>query len=187
MVEVRRASTLKSLDELNLSRGAREIIGEMNPEEFVYMVRAGHLRLDDGYRQVYGFDELEIALNRAGFIRGDIGMIELAIGRLYEAVTRDMGYLCEMDNFYNNAEYELYEGLDEVSEARVLACLELMLEPEELRAVTLRFGLDNHTERTATEVAKLMGKSQRRVDYLLTRAIRKLRRTELPLVPKLHD
>ena len=84
MTNTRQANELKSLDELNLSKRTRNSVKNISLEDLIFLVRTKQLHVKGMWKVCY--EELEKAIDKAGFIRHDFDGRSFGVGALYRLI-----------------------------------------------------------------------------------------------------
>ncbi len=173
---VRKASELKSLDELNLSRRTYNCVKDISPESLVLLVRSGVYHIDRMWKASY--EELDRAIEEAGFIRRDFDGRSFGLVRLYRAVAdNDKTYwpYARPSDFESNEAYENFENFSEAQFEAVNQLLDDTLKEKEKDILQLLFGLVDGKSRYLEEVGTKYNCSRERVRSIEIKAIRKLK------------
>lgn len=202
---VRRAETLKSLDELNLSARTETYLNNKfnSLDEIVFEGRLMAYELANHQKRVdtrkKSMSELANALDVAGFIRHDINEHSFAICRLYVAIFDILGMgemPSSLEDFRNifggkdgtqydefrigNERYESFKNpVDELG--AIKRSIEISLTEEETNVVFRRFGVVDGIAHTLEEVANELNVARWQVHVIESRALRKLRRPHVKL------
>ena len=181
MTSVRKASELKSLDELNLSKRTYNSVKNIPLERLIYLVRRGkyEYRIDRMWRSSY--EELDRAIEEAGFIRHDFDGRSFGLGALYRTIIEDHGdsqtlwpYV-RLSGFESNEAYESYKNFSEAQLEAVDQLLDEVLNEEEKDILRLRFGLADGKRWNLTEVGAKYNCTRDRARAIEARAMFKLR------------
>lgn len=202
---VRRAETLKSLDELNLSARTKTYLKNRfnSLDEIVFEGRlmahelANHPERVDARKK--SILELANALDVAGFIRHDINEHSFAICWLYAAIfgTREIpSSLKDFRNIFGgkdgiqydesrigNERYESFKNpVEELEDVK--HSLEISLTGKEAEVIICRFGIADGKAHTLEEVATRFNVTRERIRAIEAKALRKLRcpRVKLPSI-----
>ena len=196
---VRKASSLKTLDELHLSKEALWYCRYMPISDLVSTARHQYHCMPKSTEYHGWLDEVKQALDLAGFIRHDFNSESFAIGRLYQSVShvfRDSTFAGGFYDLVPNEKYETYRNLTPQEVKAVLMALDRNLTENEARAVKLHFGLDPESKNTgnffgrtevlpmeAEEIASIMGITKTEARTAVFSAIKKLWRPgTLPII-----
>lgn len=181
MTSVRKASELKSLDELNLSKRTYNSVKNIPPERLIYLVRRGQYQyhIDRMWRASY--EELDRTIEEAGFIRHDFDGRSFGLGALYRTIIEDHDngqtlwpYVRLLD-FESNEAYESYRNFSEAQLEAVDQLLDEVLNEKEKDILRLRFGLIDGRRWSLTEVGAKYTCTRDRVRAIEARAIFKLK------------
>lgn len=181
MVNVRKASELKSLDELNLSKRTYNSVKDIQPERLIYLVRRGkcEYHIDRMWRASY--EELDRIIEEAGFIRHDFDARSFGLGALYRTIIedRDNGQTLwpyvRISDFESNEAYESYKNFSEAQLKAVDQLLDEVLNEKEKDILRLRFGLADGKRWSLTEVGAKYTCIREKVMAVEARAMFKLR------------
>lgn len=193
---VRKAETLKSLDELNFSARAKTYLNN-NFDSIDGVIRWGRVYAFKQELDVRSEDrlpkwksELISALKDAGFIRPATDfLMSFRVGDLYRSVYGApwAGYFVTDIEQLSNVKYEEFEGLsDEYIRDAEVALMDRLTE-REYEVIRLRFGLDYldiDSPKDLKSIGNHFGISGERVRICETTALRKLRHptTKLPAI-----
>ena len=183
MTSVRKASELKSLDELNLSKRIYNCVKDIQPEELVFLVRTR--------KKIAGIGEklsrkLETAMDQAGFIRHDFDGRSFGVALLYRLV--ENAYViskagwpyANYSNFESNEAYENYKNFSAAQLEAVDQSLDDTFSDEVRKRkkdiLRLRLGLADGKRWNLTEVGAKYNCTRDRIRAIEARAIWKLRR-----------
>ena len=192
-IMVRKAETLKSLDELNLSDRTKAYL-DSNFGYIEGIIREGRI---DAFEQDLGTQpkyktskwksELILALRDAGFIRPTTDfLMTFCISHLYSVVYDEWkDYFVTDIGQLSNEQYEEFLSLSAQCIEDVKSLLRERLSGKEYEVLTLRFGLDyTGVFRTFESVGKHLNTVRTNVCRYEARALRKLRHpsTKLPAI-----
>lgn len=138
---VRKASELKSLDELNLPKKIHTILKKeaIDPQELICSIRIGTHIKGIGPKT---FDQLYQAVDEAGFIRHDFDRRSFGIIDFY-------GSLCgypKIPRFHSNESYENFCNYTEGQIKKAIILIEDVLSEKEAREVKFYFHLEENTD-----------------------------------------
>lgn len=158
MTSVRKASELKSLDELNLPKRIYNCVKDIQPEELIFLVRTR--------KKITGIGEklsrkLEAAMDQAGFIRHDFDGRSFGVALLYRLInsrfSSAIGWpYASCYYFESNEAYERHENFSEAQIEAVNNLLGEFLSDKASLILQLRFGLKDGKWRTLADTAVAM-------------------------------
>lgn len=189
---IRKAETLKSLDELNLSPVVKTYLNR-NFGSIEAIVWEGRI---DAYEQELGIQsrdkapkwksELISALMNAGFIRpAAVFQMTFLINVLYRIVYEEWkDHFCPRIEQLSNELYEEFQGYPSEIVEEVKASLRDRLNEKEYKVLYLRFGLDYAGAKKLETVGEQLNITKERVRQLEAKALRKLKHpaTKLPAI-----
>lgn len=173
---VRKANTLKSLEELELSSKTYNYVKDVDPEELVFLARTSSPEIRGAYMASY--KELMTAIDKAGFIRHDFDPLSFAVGRFYRDIypyssEEEVGSLF---GFKSNEQYETYENYNEEQINVVNYTLDRILSEREAEIIRLKYGLfDSGRPMSLEDIGKHYGFTKEHVRRIVNKALRKLR------------
>ena len=179
---VRRACTLKSIEELGLSDRTYSYVKDVAPEELVFLARTSPPEVRG--KCVASYKELMDAMNKAGFIRHDFSRLSFALGRFYKDIYpySSENEVCGLFSFRSNKQYEEYVNYTEEQIDKVCYALDRVLSEREAEVIKLRYGLYGKGEAMSLDaIGDYYGFTKEHVRRILNKALRKLRyRNSLP-------
>ena len=190
-LSVRKVSELKSLQELNLSPEVAVVLQEYSINNLVLFARRHELceallRARGKYysEETVSDDvlatekslcekcsnELESALDEAGFFRNDFGRYTVSLNimaflRILTSINYDDSFFDQHENAnrewksFSNEEYESFEGLSNIQVRAFRSILRGVLSDNQYDVISLRMGFDNGLCSTREEIAD---------DYMMT-------------------
>lgn len=185
-INVRKAETLKSLDELNLSKVTTKCLKRRNLADPEAAVKAGReFSIDFMANPELTEDapkwqqELVSKLDEAGFIRHDLDLRTYRFWRFYRAIL----------NVKIKEIIEMYEEMSPITNpkvARVMCVLDTLTERER-QVIKMRFGLDGESPKDLETVGMTYYVTRERVRQIEAKALRKLRHpSRLRSLPELY-
>ena len=182
---VRKAETLTSLDELNLSAGTHTYL-KNNFDSVNAVIMEGRI---DAFEQECGIQlvdkapkwkrELVSALKDAGFIRPKADFVTtFRVGKLYSIIFHDY---CE--NFVtsigqlSNVQYENFHSLSNDGIEAVKLSLQERLTERESAVICYRFGLEGENATDLESVGRHFNVTRERIRQIEAKALRKLKKT----------
>ena len=138
---VRKASELKSLDELNLPKKIYSILKKqaIDPQKLILLVRVGVNIKGIGPKT---FEQLYKAVDEAGFIRHDFDRRSFGIMDFYNSLR---GY-DETRRFYSNESYENFCNYTEEQIKKAIMLIEDVLSEQEAKEVKFCFHLEENAD-----------------------------------------
>lgn len=184
---VKRAETLKSLDELNVSARTRTYL-KKNFDSIGDVIKHGRCL-------VYNFgsvdsskweSELASAVKEAGLIRPKTDFARsFRIGFLYASIfwnDNKESFAWRIDQL-SNEQYESFVGISDEDIESVKLSLCDRLKEREYAVICRRFGLDSDGDRDLESIARHLQTTRERVRQIEVKALRKLRsRNTLPAI-----
>ena len=143
-----KARDLQSLDGLGLSKRLYSIVKDFSPEELIYIVRNHGKIKGIGEKR---FEELEAALDLAGYIRHDFEPRSIGFDRLCECLDIYHSYdshsriAMRYGKFGSNEAYEEYRNITDQQAEETIALINDKLSPTEARAIKEYFSLEVKT------------------------------------------
>ena len=200
---LRKAETLKSLDELNMSSRAKtyylkrfnrsldEIVFE---GRYMSYLHASYPNMAETSRPY--IRELIKALDGAGFIRHDLNIASFCIGRLYHIVFEGMinptvmpsvlyDFFSYADCRVRNEKYESFQNPTDKQLSAVKQALQDRLTEQEYAVIAYRFGLEDRNAHNMEQTGEYLKTTRDSVRQIETKALKKLQhRNTLPaLIP----
>ena len=188
---VRKAETLKSLDELNLSTRTKTYL-EKNFDSIDEIISEGR---HDAFMQDLGLLtedkapkwnlELISSLRKAGFIRPATDfLMTFHVSTLYRAVYKEWGDFFPATSIgqLSSEQYETFVGLSTQCIEDVRSFLQIRLSMRECEVISLRFGLDcTGIYQDLESIGRRLQITRERVRQLEAKALRRLRHPEVTL------
>lgn len=146
---VRRASSIKSFEELSLSQSTLNYCRYMNLPELILTVRKRYHSSRTTYGEGKWLDEAMQAVDEAGLIRHDFDSRSFGIGRLYKFISRTYAnskYVGGVSDLNTNERYESYRNLTNNKIDEILVALGLGLDKREFEIIKAYFGLNPNSE-----------------------------------------
>ena len=200
---LRKAETLKSLDELNMSSRAKtyfikefkgsldEILFEGRYMSYLYTSCPNMAEKNRPYIR-----ELIKALDEAGFIRHDLNIASFCIGRLYHIVFKDMinptvmpsvlfDFFSYADRRVRNEKYESFQNPTDEQLSAVKQALQARLTEKEYAVIAYKFGFEDGNAHDLEQTGKHLNIARDCVRQIEVKALKKLQHSNtLPaLVP----
>lgn len=173
---VRRACTLKSLEELDLSDRTYSYVKDVAPEELVFLARTSPPEIKGS--NVASYKELIGAIDRAGFIRHDFTPLSFALGRFYKDVypyssENEVGGLFD---FKSNKQYEEYKNYTEEQIDTVNYTIDQILSEREAEIMRFYYGLfGDGSPMSLKEIGEYYSFTKEHARKIFNKALRKLR------------
>lgn len=192
---VKKAETLKSLAELNLSKRTCAYLerGYGSTNEIIKegrIIAFGYQKYPEMFNTAPKWKlELITALEKAGFIRPVTDFAQsLNINSLYGALHGyyDRGFITSIDQL-TNEQYENFKGYDKVKIEAIKSALQSQLTKMELEIISYRFGLEDGCNASLDDCKEHFGVTRERIRYCEAKALRKLRASRHPLPPILES
>lgn len=190
---VRKAETLNSFKELQLSSYTRQMIKKKFGTDIELAIKAGRESAlsndmnprcaDQGPKY---WREFVKTLDEAGFIRHDLYPRTWRIWGLYFAILNyrtftgdkvSLATLVDRETFTSSEEYENMPAVSDEDFEKVMTTLGLLPEREQTILV-LRFGLEDGKTRDLTTTGRLLHVTRERIRQLEQRALKKMRNPE---------
>lgn len=183
---IKKAISLKSLDELELKQQTRNSIQDKPLIQIVAIGRHTnyHLKKDPKAKFPKWRQELSVALDKAGFIRHDIDDKTLNVGKLYKCAFRE--YSEEIVGVFEDLlEPEKYENFQPITKGQFEAvkfALKGILSEREYEVIILWFGLKDGKTWPREAIAFQLGLPVERIRQTIAKSIRKIttNRSKLP-------
>ena len=200
---LRKAETLRSLDELNMSSRAKTYYLKRfdgSLEEIVFEGRymsylhASYPEMAE--KSLLSVKELIKALDEAGFIRHDLSVASFCIGRLYHIVFENMinttvmpsvlyDFFAYSDCRVRNEKYESFQNPTDEQINAVKQALQDRLTEQEYAIIAYRFGFEDGNAHNLEQTGEYLKTTRDSVRQIETKALKKLQhRNTLPaLIP----
>lgn len=183
---VKKAISLKSLDELKLEIQTRKCIQDKSLMQIVAIGRhtSYHLKKDSKAKYPNWRRELSVALDKAGFIRHDIDDQSLSVGKLYKCAFREYGEEIAgvFEDLLDPEKYENFQPITKGQFEAVKFALKGILTEREYEAIILWFGLKDGKVWPREAIAFQLGLPVDRIHQTIAKSIRKIttNRAKLP-------
>lgn len=177
---VRKARSLKSLDELDLKKSTRSLIIKKDfPLGFVVMLGRNaiyHLENSSSAKYPSWRVDLGKALDKAGFIRHDINFKSFCVGKVYKCAYREfesqiIGSFKEIEV---NEQYENFHPITDGQFESVKVALRDILSEREYKVAILWFGFEDGKTWDRENIASRLGLPVEHVRLICAKSVRKL-------------